>query len=140
MKNDKTYILDACALIAFFNDENGADVVEDLLIRANANHVSLIMNIINILEIYYGVCREDGMDMADILMQKIENLPITIIDALSDEVFREAGKLKATCRISLADAIALAEANVRMARIVTADHHEFDELENSGKISPYWIR
>lgn len=100
----------------------------------------MIINIINILEIYYGIYREDGMGLAETLLQKIEILPIKVIDTISNDVFQEAGILKATCKISLADAIALAEANVRMAQIVTADHHEFDKLEKEGKINPYWIR
>lgn len=29
------YVLDACALIAFLNDEAGADVVEELLRKSN---------------------------------------------------------------------------------------------------------
>jgi len=53
---------------------------------------------------------------------------------LTDEVFYEAGKLKATNRISLADAIAIAEANVRDVELVTCDHHEFDDLVNEEKM------
>ena len=31
----KRYVFDACALVAFFNDESGADVVESLLLEAS---------------------------------------------------------------------------------------------------------
>jgi predicted nucleic acid-binding protein len=124
-----TLVLDACAMIAFLNDEPGADVVEELLVKARQNDIELIINAINALEIYYDVYRTDGAGMADKTLEKIRNLPIKIVHAISEEVFREAGKLKATCKISLADAVALAEANVRHTQIVTADHHEFDELE-----------
>lgn len=134
------FVLDACSLIAFFNDEAGADVVQDLLEQASQNDIELIISIINLLEIYYGIYREDGEDMAEQSLLKVKNLPITIINTISDEVFKESAKLKATYRISLADAIALAEANVRAAHIVTADHHEFDILEKQNVIKVLWIR
>jgi len=121
-------------MIAFLNDEPGADIVEELLVKAGQNDIELIINALNALEIYYDVYRVDGADMANKTLEKIRHLPIKIVDAISNEVFQEAGKLKATCKISLADSIALAEANVRQTQIVTADHHEFDELESEKKI------
>jgi len=136
----KTYVLDACALIAFLNDEEGAHLVETLLCESTAQDVDLVMNRVNLLEIYYGVYRDDGIDEAKNVLAKIENLRVTIIDTLTDEVFYEAGKLKATNRISLADAIAIAEANVRDVELVTCDHHEFDTLVKEGKMAAYWIR
>lgn len=136
----KAYVLDACALIAFLNDEEGAHLVETLLCESTARDVDLVMNRVNLLEIYYGVYRDDGIDEAKNVLAKIENLPVTIIDTLTDEVFYEAGKLKATNRISLADAIAIAEANVRNVELVTCDHHEFDALVKEEKMVAYWIR
>lgn len=35
------FVFDACALIAYLNDEPGADKVEDLLDQAQQNHVQL---------------------------------------------------------------------------------------------------
>ena len=84
------------------------------------------INKINILEVYYGVFREEGKDKAEEILVKILALPLKIIDKLEDTVFKEAGRLKAIYKISLADSLALAEAKTRGSRIVTADHHEFD--------------
>jgi len=50
----KTFVFDACALIAFLNDEVGSDIVEKLLEKAISGKTDLIMNKINLLEIYYG--------------------------------------------------------------------------------------
>ena len=136
----KAYVLDACALIAFLNDEEGAHLVETLLCESTAQDVDLVMNRVNLLEIYYGVYRDDGIDEAKNVLAKIDNLPVTIIDTLTDEVFYEAGKIKATNRISLADAIAIAEANVRDVELVTCDHHELDILVKEEKMAAYWIR
>ena len=136
----KPFVLDACALIAFLGDEPGADIVEDLLEKAAKGTHQLMIHKINLLEIYYGVYRDDGDETADLVLQKIKELPVQIISSLSDKVFLEAGSLKAQHKLSLADSIAVAEANIRKARLVTADHHELDALEKLEKVRPYWIR
>ncbi len=35
----KTFVIDACALIAYLFDEAGSDVFENLLIQARANEI-----------------------------------------------------------------------------------------------------
>jgi PIN domain nuclease of toxin-antitoxin system len=45
------YVLDACALIAFLNDEDGAQRVEQLLSQADRAPNTLFMHEINLLEI-----------------------------------------------------------------------------------------
>jgi PIN domain nuclease of toxin-antitoxin system len=47
------YVLDACALIALFNGEEGADVVIRLLEEAGRGDTGLSMSIIQLLEVYY---------------------------------------------------------------------------------------
>ncbi len=136
----EAFVLDACSLIAFFNDEEGADKVEDLLRKAKAEKVTLYMNKLNILEVYYGVYRDDGEEAADETLSRILELPILIVDDLSDAVLKESGRLKAGYSISLADSIALGEAKVRNAQLVTADHHEFDPLEEKDEAKFCWIR
>ena len=65
------FVLDACSLIAFFNDEEGADQVENLLRMAEEKKVKLYMNKLNILEIYYGVYRDDWEKVAEETFHKI---------------------------------------------------------------------
>lgn len=135
-----TYVVDACALLAFLKEEPGADVVENLLIQAELQEITLFINIVNLLEIYYGLYRDDGPEVAEETLAHIRRLPLTRIDTISERVFYEAGKLKAAHNISLADAFAIAEANVRSAQLVTADHHEFDALVAQHVMQAYWIR
>jgi len=137
---NKVYVLDACALIAFLQDEEGAEKVGELLAASQQHACELVMNKVNLLEVYYCVCREQGAAKAEEVLRLVRGLPLNIIDCLSDHVFREAGRLKSTHRVSLADAIALAEAMIRGAEIVTADHHEFDLLEKQGELIFCWIR
>ena len=48
----KTYVLDACAIVALFNDEIGANVVDNLLVDAANGLCSLTMNKYSLLEVY----------------------------------------------------------------------------------------
>lgn len=134
------FVLDACALIAFFHDENGSDQVEKLLWQGYQAPGSLLMHEINVLEIYYGVYRDDGKEVADQTYVKILKLPIRVITGLRKSVFKDAGRFKALYRISLADSIALAEAKVRRVPLVTCDHHEFDPIQAQNELDFLWIR
>jgi predicted nucleic acid-binding protein len=135
-----TYFLDACALIAFLSNEEGTDKIESILKNARKGECNLFMNKLNLLEIYYWVYREEGEEKAEEVLEKILKLPIKIIKTIRDKVFKEAGRLKATYKISLADSIVLAETLVKKARLVTSDHHEFDEVEGKEKINFHWFR
>ncbi|MHC1728422.1 MAG: PIN domain-containing protein [Syntrophobacteraceae bacterium] len=127
-------------MIAFLNDEEGADKVEQLFEGAVRSPNRLIMHEVNLLEIYYGVFRYGGESLADQTLDKISGLPLKVISGLQKIVFREAGRLKATYKISLADSIALAEAKYRGVPLVTCDHHEFDIIEKSNELKFCWIR
>jgi uncharacterized protein len=133
-------VLDACALIAFLNDEEGAEKIEELLRLAERKERALLLHEINFLEIYYGVYRDEGNQMADHVWDKILCLPVEVIRGLESAVFQEAGRLKALYAVSLADSIALAEAKTRGVPLVTCDHHEFDKLEQKGELFFSWIR
>jgi predicted nucleic acid-binding protein len=87
------------------------------------------MNKINLLEVYCDVYRSADKGSADNVVSELKKRPIVIVSEISDAVFAEAGRLKATYKISLADSIALAEASVFDGLLVTADHHEFDSVE-----------
>jgi len=134
------FILDACALIATLNDENGSDRTEDILQRAEDKKCLIYMNKLNLLEVYYVIYRKAGINKADEILFELLNTPLIVIDKLGDDVFREAGKLKAEYKISLADSIALAEAKVREAQLVTCDHHEFDIIDRNGDVKFHRIR
>jgi len=136
----KSFILDACGLIAFLADEDGANRVEQLLLEAKEGTSEIFMHTLNLLEIYYGVFGEDGLEKAELVLKRIADFPINVINKLEDEVFKVAGRLKATYKIFLADSIVLAEALVRDALVVTSDHHEFDTFEGKEPISFFWIR
>jgi uncharacterized protein len=134
------HLLDACALIAYLNDEEGAEKVEELLWQSDKRSGSLLMHEVNLFEVYYGVYRDEDEKLAEETYEKVINLPIRIIRGLRKNAFREAGRLKAIYKVSLADSIALAEAKVRRIPLVTCDHHEFDHLHKMKELEFLWIR
>jgi predicted nucleic acid-binding protein len=102
--------------------------------------VSLFIKLI-CLRYIYDTYRSIGKKKADEIISAVKDSPITIISAIEDALFEEAGRLKATYKISLADAIALAEASVSKGILLTADHHEMDKLAQDGpNIKLQWIR
>ena len=131
------YILDACALIVVLADEPGVEVIEQLFLRTDAE---IVMNKLNLLEVYYDIYRRSGVAAANEVLYEIGRGPIRVLSEMTDAVFKEAGRLKATYRVSLADSVALAEASVTGGSLVTSDHHEFDPIQAAEDISFAWIR
>lgn len=132
--------MDACALIALLQDEAGADKIADAINAAKNGEAAILMNKLNLLEVYYNVYRSLGKNQADTMLAEFKKRPVITHDEISDEVFAEAGRLKASYKISLADSIALAEAAISGGELLTADHHEFDSVEKNEKIRFIWIR
>jgi predicted nucleic acid-binding protein len=124
-------------MIAVLKHEPGAHIVVDIIQDVEAD---IAMHKLNLLEVYYDVYRRHGQETADSVIQEVRRNPIEIISEITDEVFAEAGRLKAAYKISLADSIALAEASVLHASLATSDHHEFDPIEQAESIEFLWIR
>ena len=133
------YILDACALVALLKGEQGADVVWDVLFKNTTGSAIVFMHEINLLEVYYGFYRERGKDYA---YQKLEQCVefFTTIQGLTSAVFTEAGRLKTSYKVFIADAIILAQASISSGIVLTADHHEMDIVEQNENIAFKWIR
>jgi predicted nucleic acid-binding protein len=133
------YILDACAFIALFNGEEGADVVAHLLEEAGKGDTGLSMSIIQLLEVYYDRIYLVGAEAAKERAEAIVAGPVSIIDPITYPVMYEAGRLKTTYSISLADAVACATAGSLQATLVTSDHKELKQVEQGENLSFLWL-
>ena len=132
-----SYVLDACAVIAYLNDETGSDKVEALL-QSNS---TIFMSAINVLEVCYDVVRNTGNSTdAQAVLHALSQWPIIIVHTLDEPVLLAAAIFKARGKTSLADSVALGLAQIEQAKLVTADHHEFDRLEQDGLAQFEWIR
>jgi predicted nucleic acid-binding protein len=136
----RKYVFDACSLIAYTNDEQGADVVEQLIGDAGDGTVKLFMNRINLTEVYYDAWKSRGEQAAEEFIQGFSDLPVTVIDVLSESVMKVAARFKTSYKVSVADSFALATALLEDAALVTSDHHEFDVIEKAEEVSFHWIR
>ena len=136
----KKYVFDACALLTLLRDEQGADIVAGALNSANEGQSEITMHKANLLEVYYDLYRTLGKNKANEVLEKIMERPITINEKITDDIFKEAGRLKATYKISFADSFALAQAYVLGGELLTSDHHEFDAIEGNEPIIFQWIR
>jgi len=134
------YVLDACALIALLQEESGADKVSAVLNSADNGEAEIVMHKVNFLEVYYDAYRSRGKEQANLMWTEFRRLPVSINAEISDEIFAEAGRLKASHRISLADSISLAQAIVFDGELLTADHHEFDIIEGNEPVRFFWVR
>ncbi|GHT85167.1 hypothetical protein FACS1894137_09110 [Spirochaetia bacterium] len=136
-----TGVLDACALIAWLKNEPGADVVDDLLDRAEEGETDLYISIVNLVEVYYGFMKDLGEDHAREIMQTVRETAVMVIDTTDGAVFDEVARLKSTLKqFSLADAFGLAAASVYGGAFVTCDHHELAKFEGQIKTPFLWIR
>jgi len=133
------YVFDACALIAYLNDETGANVVEDLLTRAIQGQVELYVAAINVYELFYDCLKRDAAT-AQKLVDDIYGLPVTVVESVDRPLMNSAGRFKVGYRISLADSVALGLAQQLDAHLVTSDHHEFDQIDQDGSGRFHWIR
>ena len=138
--NITKYVLDACALLALIYKEPGDELVKSILTQAKMSDVVVYMNKLNLYEVYYDVVRSEGLQKAESVYSMVLKSPIEIIDGISDIVLRQSAQFKARYKMSLADSIALGQAFVLGASIITSDHHEFDIPEKNEDIIFTWIR
>ena len=136
---NKIFVLDACALIALVKNEEGASVVSDVYKNADNGGVGLYMNRVNLLEVYYGFYRDKGKDYALDIMKQVE-VSSVFISEFDRDILLEAGRLKATYKLSLADSVVIAQTILLKGSILTADHHEFDVIEGKESLIFNWIR
>lgn len=123
------YVLDSTALIAFLYGEPGADVVETYLLDVNA--VSLA-HAINLCEVYYHAYRLSGEQAAETAITTLANAGVLTRSDLDEALWKQAGKIKGSHKLSLADAVGLALTLKVGGEFITSDHHELDPLAAAG--------
>jgi predicted nucleic acid-binding protein len=133
--NMATKVLDSYALMAFFEDEPGADFVRGLLHKAVESDTNLLMCVVNLGEVWYSIARTNSPEIADQYVHEIKGLGIEIVEA-DWALTRQAALFKANGNISYADCYAAALAKNHKAELVTGDK-EFKLLDGEIKIS--WL-
>jgi ribonuclease VapC len=113
-------VLDTYALIAFFEDEAGADFVRNLLLEAESGSLQLAMCLVNLGELWYTIARAVSPAQADALLQDIQGMSIEIVDA-DWELTYQAAIFKSKGGLSYDDCYTAALGKLRQAEVVTGD-------------------
>jgi predicted nucleic acid-binding protein len=130
-----TKVLDSYALMAFFENEPGADFVRGLIQKAVESGTNLIMSVVNLGEVWYSIARTNSPELADQYIHEIQGMAIEIVDA-DWTLTRQAAAFKIKGNISYGDCFAAALAKNHKAELITGDK-EFRSLASEIKIS--WL-
>jgi ribonuclease VapC len=128
-------VLDSYALMAFFEDEPGADFVRGLIQKAVESDTNLLMSVVNLGEVWYSIARTNSAETADQYIHEIKGMGIEIVEA-DWALTRQAAAFKVNGNISYGDCFAAALAKLKKADLITGDH-EFKALKDQIKIQ--WI-
>jgi uncharacterized protein len=123
---ERTYVLDACALLRLAQDEPGAERVAEILADAASGDARVLLHQINLGEVVYRIGKQFGWPLAERKRGEISLLPIEIA-AFTEDVFWQAVKLKASYPMSYADCFAAALAIKEQAILLSSDP-EFEVL------------
>lgn len=131
----KNILFDSYAILKFYQDEDGADKVEELLIASRRGDLKAFMSEINLGEVHYMTIRSLGLESAEEYLEQFFELPIQVV-APSWDIILSASEIKAEYAISYADCFAVATARKGEATVITGDP-EFKKVERLVKIK--WI-
>ena len=118
---------DTEAILAFYLGEEGAETVSDCLSRIQKGEVAGFINVFNLTEFYYILCRVDNK----LAEQKLRNLRLyglKVVPIEDDDLWREAACVKSGHSLSLADAFAVATAKMLKTELVVGSDREFKDL------------
>jgi len=117
----RRYVLDANALVAFFEERRGsAQKVRRLLSEAAHLDLPLLMSAVNWGEVFYIACRRYGEAQAWEAEARLQEMPVSVVSADRERASR-AGALKQKHALGYADAFAAELAIECGAWLVTAD-------------------
>ena len=128
-ENGKTpKVLDSFALLAFLNKEAGFEQVRTLLRTAEAAGAPLLMNEINVGEVFYIIAKARSLEKAEDFLHRLATLPVKPVSNTFPDVL-EAARVKAQFPLSYADAFTVSTALRSQAIVITGDP-EFHTVEH----------
>jgi ribonuclease VapC len=131
-----TYVLDAFAFMAHFEDEPGAERIEQILQEVRGGKVRACISIINLGEVIYNTERKHGLNRAQDTLALIQEMPVEVLPA-DDQTVLAAAHIKANHPISYADAFVIVAAQQLDGIVMTGDP-EFYDVTELAKIE--WLR
>ncbi len=130
-RESKSFVLDTSAILAFWNDEKGADQVERILRTAGSK---IYISFITLMEGKYLLWRRVGKEAADEFESMIRNLPLSRVD-VTDSILNYAAEIKTTTRLSVADSWIIATTIETESALVHKDP-EFEQVKSRLELVP----
>lgn len=134
MKKTK-FVLDSYALIAYLENENGAETVQKILEKSEAGAYQILLSVINWGEVYYSIYRTKGEKSASDCLDIIDQLPIKLVIADKKQVYASA-KIKSAYAVAYGDCFATALVLQNSCQVITGDK-EFRKL--GSLVNVLWI-
>lgn len=133
-------VLDTSAILAYIQNEPGAERVAFILAEATADQCRVFISFATLSEVYYIVAQKLGIVPARATVALLKEWPIEVVHS-SERVALAAGRLKAAHRLSFADAFVAATAIEKDATLVHKDP-EFEPLATIVLLEalPYKVR
>jgi predicted nucleic acid-binding protein len=122
----RVHVLDANAILDFFESGAGSDRVQQLMNTALREGNPLLMSVVNWGEIFYVLWQRRGEESARKTMARVSRLPIQTVPVDIEQVSKAAA-IKALHKIPYVDCIAAALAELSQAILVTSDR-DFEKL------------
>jgi predicted nucleic acid-binding protein len=130
-----THVIDASALIAYFKGEPGHECLPNLLLD---DRNSLAIHAVNLCEVYYGYLGSDGLDRANEAWDRASKL-LGILETAGEDFMKRVARWKVERGLGLGDCFLAATAEEHAAVLVTADHGDFDPIQQAGLIQIEFI-
>ncbi len=118
----KLFLPDTSAILTMMDNEEGADVIEDILRTKDILLPALVL-----FEVYYKTIQKRGREVAEERYATLKSIKAKYIAELTEPVLLKGGEFKARYQISLADSIIAAYAFLYNATLVHKDP-EFEVL------------
>ena len=77
------YVLDTSAWLALIEDEEGADLVQQILEKAKSGEVDILVSFMSFMEVMYITLQERDLGEADERVNLMAALPITRVESNS---------------------------------------------------------
>jgi uncharacterized protein len=129
----KTYVLDASAVLRYLDDEAGADRIQELLLEYADNKIEIVVSAVQWGEIACKLFHRYDRARYESILSQLNSLGLTIEPATQERAI-SAGIIKATTKIAYADAFCVQAALDSPRHILVTSDFGFKAVEHMVQI------
>jgi len=120
MSDLKKYVFDTSALLTYYQDEAGSELIAELLAEAAMGRALIYISFVTIFEVAYLAISREGFEEALKLIIQIRELAFEEVWP-DEEMLWAAAKVKSKGGLSVADSFIAALAQLKAATLVHRD-------------------